>query len=109
MESNHSRSLRRPPPGVEEALSSMLWTPYPDSDDSSDEDDCGGGDSEITDSPTKKKRPLTWHSSATSNEPFTIYSPSFLPLPGYSQVPFMVHSYTDTVLHNNQVRDDFIF
>uniref|UniRef100_A0A336KGW1 CSON006890 protein n=1 Tax=Culicoides sonorensis TaxID=179676 RepID=A0A336KGW1_CULSO len=44
----------KPPPGVEEALSSMLWNPYPEqsSESSSDESDL--------DTFKRKKRPITW-------------------------------------------------
>lgn len=111
----------RPPTDVEEALSSMLWTPYPQDSDTSSSDD---SDSTITVS--QKKRPLTW--ACPNEELFTItdrFPPYYVSPPTYlttyheirpsqpqhqssTQIgnyldggySHMVHSLSDTFLHN---------
>lgn len=119
----------RPPSDVDEALSSMLWTPYPQDTDSSSSDESE------TDPIPQKKRPLTW--ACPSEKLFTItdrFPPYYIPpasyLPAYHEIrppqshqsstqignyldngisgggsgtgvySQMVHSLTDTFLHN---------
>lgn len=121
----------RPPSDVEEALSSMLWTPYPQDTDSSSSDE-----SEVAVA-AYKKRPFTW--ACPNDDLFTItdrFPPYYVPptsyLPSYNEIRpayshqsstqisnyldnsieyvddggdggryvQMVHSLTDTFLHN---------
>lgn len=100
-------SRAKPPPGVEEALSSMLWTPYPEeSESSSDESDL--------ESFKRRKRPLTWavndNHEFGGTGPYSIssrlsypsyYPPRYLPVapPIHHVVPKSIsHSFTDNFL-----------
>lgn len=107
-------SRSKPPPGVEEALSSMLWTPYPEQSESS-----SSSDESEKETQKRRKRPLTWgYSGSTSDmnyhqkSPFSISSrfsypsyytaPTFIPsLPALPAIhatapPYnLVHSFTD--------------
>lgn len=104
-------SRAKPPPGVEEALSSMLWTPYPEesSESSSDESDL--------ESFKRRKRPLTWavndNHDFASTGPYSIssrlsypsyYPPSYLPsIPSIQHAPkSLTHSFTDNFLSSYQ-------
>lgn len=118
-------SRAKPPPGVEEALSSMLWTPYPD-----DSSESSSSDESDLESFKRRKRPLTWavndNHEFASARPYSISSrlsyPSYYP-PSYGTTPnqhlitpkTLTHSFTDNFLstchqsHVEQVRVSSLF
>lgn len=101
-------SRGKPPPGVEEALSSMLWTPYPDESSessSSDESELG--------SFKRRKRPLTWavndnHEFASAH-PYSISSrlsyPSYYP-PTYLPNQHLINNAPKTLLTHSHTTDN---